>query len=218
MEEATEIAKLRLFLALVASAESVEQLEPLPNIDFNILAGNSLIGLSQVDDGDFAKYAQDLATASYFKDYREALAEKDRLVETYRHASVYAEDLRHLRDKIDQKKHTAKGLLDHLLLDQFQTLGIKFEEATWDEKKNKNGKPKKRPLSDDDIQRLKPFHWGYEFDEILNKKGGFDAILTNPPWEVFETNEKEFFQEYVPTIKKQTSDRGLETPASQAHA
>ncbi|MEI6196646.1 MAG: DNA methyltransferase [Verrucomicrobiota bacterium] len=45
MEEATEIARLRLFLALVASAQTEEQLEPLPNIDFNILAGNSLIGL-----------------------------------------------------------------------------------------------------------------------------------------------------------------------------
>ena len=42
MEEATEIAKLRLFLALVASASSVDELEPLPNIDFNIMAGNSL--------------------------------------------------------------------------------------------------------------------------------------------------------------------------------
>ena len=45
MEEAAEIAKLRLFLALVASAQRVEELEPLPNIDFNILPGNSLIGL-----------------------------------------------------------------------------------------------------------------------------------------------------------------------------
>jgi hypothetical protein len=44
MEEAVEIARLRLFLALVGSVQTVEQLEPLPNIDFNILAGNSLIG------------------------------------------------------------------------------------------------------------------------------------------------------------------------------
>jgi hypothetical protein len=51
MEEATEIAKLRLFLALVASAQAVEDLEPLPNIDFNIMAGNSLIGYS-VFQGD----------------------------------------------------------------------------------------------------------------------------------------------------------------------
>ncbi len=53
MEEATEIAKLRLFLALVASAQSLEELEPLPNIDFNVMAGNSLIGLIQVDGERF---------------------------------------------------------------------------------------------------------------------------------------------------------------------
>ena len=45
MDEATEIAKLRLFLALVGAVQSVAQLEPLPNIDFNIMTGNSLIGL-----------------------------------------------------------------------------------------------------------------------------------------------------------------------------
>ena len=32
MEEATDIAKLRLFLALVASAKTRDQLEPLPNL------------------------------------------------------------------------------------------------------------------------------------------------------------------------------------------
>jgi hypothetical protein len=50
MEEATEIAKLRLYLTLVASAQTVDQLEPLPNIDFNIQTGNSLIGLLHVND------------------------------------------------------------------------------------------------------------------------------------------------------------------------
>ena len=50
MDEATEIAKLRLFLALVSSAQALDDLEPLPNIDFNIMAGNSLIGLLSVDE------------------------------------------------------------------------------------------------------------------------------------------------------------------------
>jgi hypothetical protein len=43
MEEAAEIARLRLFLSLVASASREEELEPLPNIDFNVMAGNSLV-------------------------------------------------------------------------------------------------------------------------------------------------------------------------------
>ena len=53
MEEAVEIARLRLFLTLAASANTLDELEPLPNIDFNILPGNSLIGLIKVDEDRF---------------------------------------------------------------------------------------------------------------------------------------------------------------------
>jgi hypothetical protein len=201
MEEATEIAKLRLFLALVASASSVDELEPLPNIDFNIMAGNSLVGLLKVDKQTFEE-SDDLVTQSYYHTYSERLTVRNRLLDTYRHASTYAEDLRSLRDDIEKKSKEVRGTLDHLLLDQFGRLGIQYQETTWDEKTNKEGKPKKRTLKIGDIERLKPFHWGFEFSEIIEKRGGFDAVLTNPPWEVFQTNEKEFFQEYSDTIQK----------------
>jgi hypothetical protein len=45
MEEAVEICKLRLFLKLVAQVDNVKHLEPLPDIDFNIRAGNTLVAL-----------------------------------------------------------------------------------------------------------------------------------------------------------------------------
>jgi hypothetical protein len=200
MEEATEIARLRLFLALVASVESVDQLEPLPNIDFNIRAGNSLIGLMRVDDQAFEKRLSGQLFRQ--RSYREVVEEKNRLIATFRHTAHYADDLTALRDEIEQKKRAARDVLDDLLLAEFEHLGIKYEQATWDDRRNDEGKPVKRALTLDDIQALKPFHWGYEFDEILNQRGGFDAIITNPPWEVFQTDDKEFFQEYVPTIKK----------------
>src|SRR5437667_7683475 len=44
MEEGVEICKLRLFLKLVAQIERTEDMEPLPDIDFNIRAGNTLVG------------------------------------------------------------------------------------------------------------------------------------------------------------------------------
>jgi len=49
MEEAVEICKLRLFLKLAAQVEPDEAdanlgIEPLPDIDFNIRAGNTLVG------------------------------------------------------------------------------------------------------------------------------------------------------------------------------
>jgi len=50
MQEAVEICKLRLFLELVAQIEHVEDLEPLPNIDFNIRPGNALLGFVTQDD------------------------------------------------------------------------------------------------------------------------------------------------------------------------
>ena len=51
MEEATEICKLRLFLKLAAQVDADPEkenfgIEPLPDIDFNIRAGNTLVGFA----------------------------------------------------------------------------------------------------------------------------------------------------------------------------
>ena len=143
MEEAVEIAKLRLFLALVAAAETVDQLEPLPNIDFNILPGNSLIGLMRVDDKEFER--RNAQGNLFRKSYKQILEEKNRLIENYRHAAAYAEDLTALRDDIDERKRQAMETLNDILLDEFKSLGIKYEQATWDAKKNKEGKPRNGP-------------------------------------------------------------------------
>ncbi len=189
MEEASEIAKLRLFLALVSSAQTVEQLEPLPNIDFNIMTGNSLVGLLRVDESKMRLFFGVL-------DYRRLLSEKNRLIDDYRHASAYADDLSALRDNIDAIKADAREQLNNVLLQSFLDLGIKYEQATLD------GKSVKRTLALGDMQALKPFHWGYEFDQVLQEHGGFDAIITNPPWEIFKPQAKEFFAQYSDLVTK----------------
>ena len=206
MEEATEIAKLRLYLTLVASAQTVDQLEPLPNIDFNIQTGNTLIGLLHVNDQDFERRT---AQGDLFRrSYREILTEKNRLIDTYRHTATYTDDLRALRDDIQKKQEQARATLNEIMLHEFGGsaktggLEIKFEEATWDSAKKKEGKPKKRALKISDIKALQPFHWGYEFDQIINERGGFDVILANPPWEIFKPNSKEFFEEYSDLVTK----------------
>lgn len=201
MEEACEIAKLRLFLAMVASVRHVEDLEPLPNIDFNILPGNSLVGLVRVDEHEFNTKQNDL-----FKiPFRELLTKKNRQLDIYRHATEklgQAVNLRELRDKLDSEMRYASGVMNELLRDQFEALGVKYEQAQWDEKKQALVKPQKRQVTCADIAAQAPFHWGYIFDDIVQRRGGFDIILANPPWEVFKPQAKEFFANYSEVVSK----------------
>lgn len=44
-ESAIDIAKLRLWLSLVVDEESIQDIEPLPNLDYKIVCGNSLLGI-----------------------------------------------------------------------------------------------------------------------------------------------------------------------------
>jgi type I restriction-modification system DNA methylase subunit len=205
MEEATEIAKLRLFLALVAAAQSVTELEPLPNIDFNIMSGNSLIGLIRVDGKSF-----NLMQTLTDQNYQTILAEKNRSIELYKeHAFRLGEvqgtpqenRLQMLRNHIEDVNRESLVKLNQILLEEFSgKLSIKYESAQL------TGKAKKRLLTISDMQSLKPFHWGYHFDKLITEKGGFDVIITNPPWEVFQTDEKEFFQQYDSLIQKNKLD------------
>ncbi|MDB9494587.1 hypothetical protein PN441_17300 [Spirulina major CS-329] len=229
MEEATEIAKLRLFLALVAAAKRVEDLEPLPNIDFNIMAGNSLIGLIRVDGAGFDQlgggrsFGHDptqgnllgptviqgnLLSGLAASEYETILKEKNQSIELYKKHAFQAVDeelpqetrLLQLRDHIEQLNKKSQGRLNQLLLTEFsQNLGIKYEEAQL------TGKAKKRLLGIADIEALKPFHWGYHFDRVF-ARGGFDAIIANPPWEVFKPNAKEFFANYSHLVTKKKMD------------
>lgn len=241
MEEACEIAKLRLFLAMVASVRRVEELEPLPNIDFNILPGNSLVGLIHVDParfdsltatpandqpekpkdnttvaepgldfGAFNTTARKDLKAEYLtqckaEKFSRLLEEKNRKLAIYRDSSQLVGrdmDLRSLRDDIDQAMQQANEVMNNLLRDSFTEYGIKVEQAVWDKAKATLAKPAKRGVTVDDVTILRPFHWGYVFDEIMQKRGGFDIIITNPPWEIVKPQAKEFFQEHSDLVSK----------------
>jgi Alw26I/Eco31I/Esp3I family type II restriction m6 adenine DNA methyltransferase len=212
MEEAVEIAKLRLFLSLVASAETVDDLEPLPNVDFNIMSGNSLIGLIRVDDQRFDYMGEtkqgNILQSLNSQNYQAILKEKNASIKMYKeHAFIIGEvegtdqedRLQFFRDHITRVNRESLVKLNQLLLDEFGNLKIKYEEVQL------KGKPVKRVLNIADMEVLKPFHWGYHFDQII-ARGGFDIILGNPPWEIFKPQAKEFFAEYSDLVTKNKMD------------
>ncbi|MFN7348291.1 MAG: Eco57I restriction-modification methylase domain-containing protein, partial [Dolichospermum sp.] len=212
MEEAVEIAKLRLFLSLVASAETVDDLEPLPNVDFNIMSGNSLIGLIRVDDQRFDYMGEtkqgNILQSLNSQNYQAILKEKNESIRKYKeHAFIIGEvegtdqedRLGRLKRNINDVNRQSLVKLNQLLLDEFGNLKIKYEEVQL------KGKPVKRVLNIADMEALKPFHWGYHFDQII-ARGGFDIILGNPPWEIFKPQAKEFFAEYSDLVTKNKMD------------
>lgn len=203
MEEASEIAKLRLFLALVASAQKVDDLEPLPNIDFNIMTGNSLIGLMRVDENEYNKHQQG---DMFKKSYSQLVQEREAAIRAFKAFEGNREALQSKKEAIDRLETEANNTLNLILGQEFQNLGIKYVQETWDDKKKKSGKPLKRSITIKDIESLTPFHWGYEFSEIFRKKNGFDAIITNPPWETFQPNAKEFLMKFSDSISKKKMD------------
>lgn len=47
--------------------------------------------------------------------------------------------------------------------------------------------------------QARALHWPLEFPDILNR-GGFNVVLGNPPWDVVQMSEKEFFANQAPEI------------------
>ena len=57
---AVEIAKLRLWLSLVVDEDDIKQIKPLPNLDYKIVCGNSLIGFPEQWDSPVTKEIESL--------------------------------------------------------------------------------------------------------------------------------------------------------------
>jgi hypothetical protein len=113
---------------------------------------------------------------------------------------------------------------DAELLDRFRILGIRYERSTWDLTTNQPGPPERRPMELDDIAGRRPLHWPLAFADVM-RRGGFDAIVTNPPWDVFKPNGKEFFEAHSELVTKKSMSihdfeaeqaRLLEDPTLQA--
>ncbi len=157
MEEATEICKLRLFLKLVAQVEDVNHIEPLPDIDFNIRAGNTLVGYASLEEVERA------AQRSLFN---------VNLPQRIKEADVA---LRAFRELQTQRGISAR-VLAKAKTDTQKKLG-EIETELNEALRSEYGARKLETF----VESHRPFHWYVEFNRIM-QDGGFDVIVGNPPY------------------------------------
>ena len=170
MVEATEIAKLRLFLKMVAVVEVDKRkdnlgLDPLPDIDFNIKCGNTLVGYATEKELDEALAYGDIFANAEFKD---KISTEMNVVATA-YSCFRSEQLKTYDDNASIKatKEMLKErltMLNDLLnqhMHQSATGGSNY--AKW-------------------LKNTQPFHWLAEFYQIIKGNGGFDVIIGNPPY------------------------------------
>ena len=192
MHEAVEIAKLRLFLKMVGAVDMNLRkpnfgLEPLPDIDFNIRAGNTLVGFATEKElknaiqydargnmrmdfggklGKFKEECQIVATA--FKRFQDAQLIIDKGEDTHKKAKAELQNrLTTLNEKLNGYLASTYGIDKNNILDE-----NKFNKKYWEW-----------------YSSHQPFHWFAEFYEIISGSGGFDVVIGNPPYLEFKQIE-----------------------------
>lgn len=172
---AVEIAKLRLWLWLVNSY-SPDKVEPLPNIDYNVRVGNSLIGYTNIKifkENNITItdwYSPEKSLVNFFKKREEAVR---------KYKDLIGEEARKVKKEIDEWDIKIKKLLN-----------IKAYQSV----ENQSS------LSNDEFVKIKPLHWGFEFYDIFDggdEGRGFDVIIGNPPYGNLLNNfEKKLIDHY----------------------
>ncbi len=172
MAEATEICKLRLFLRMVADLDEATQIEPLPDIDFNIRAGNALVGYARPEEIGLVDSGSEVGINPRQQKLLNDIKTVQRELTDYRNAQFQfnpsATEGHAARNTIHEQLDAVNASLDNDLI----KIGQIRREA-------------------DGSFNTQPFHWFMAFYEII-REGGFDVIVGNPPYVGYRKVRKEY--------------------------
>jgi len=178
MEEAVEICKLRLFLKLAAKLEPGQTIEPLPDIDFNIRTGNTLVGYASREEIRRAFTQAGGSGQALLQGIETSLDDYSRIMEQAEDANRAFQRFQALQDDIGQSPadfRSAKQTLDRSL-EALRSELDRFLAGQYDQRNLRNEKTFAQWQASH-----QPFHWFTEFFGIMNS-GGFDVIVGNPPY------------------------------------
>lgn len=165
---AVDIARLRFWLSLIIEEDTPHA---LPNMDFKIMQGNSL--LEQYEGVDLSglslnEQRKKKAKKGQVWDQLLAFEEQDSL-DNIQNA---------IREYYNTDNHERKALLRQIINDNIRSYIIQLKGCTPEIK----DKISELPIPNDQF-----FLWHIYFKEVYDK-GGFDIVIGNPPYFVYEGN------------------------------
>lgn len=187
---AVDIAKLRLWLSIVIDDEIVEDAgngefdahtkpRQLPNLDCNIICGNSLIdefkGNKLINESELLHNVSENSQIEMFQGgvdslLNELIKQQDKL--------FFIKD----HDEKEETKQKIQDIYNQIILEQIQG-NPELVEAYYDSLKEPS-----RPF----------IIWQLYFPKVFRDNGGFDIVIGNPPY-IGEEGHKELFQEVAST-------------------
>jgi hypothetical protein len=190
---AVDIARLRFWLALVVDENEPQ---PLPNLDYKIMCGDSLLYRFSLDapfQNVLRDYNQKNGTHYTLDHYRQWVYDYTDISDHTQKDDFRQriEDIKHafkteLSDKEKGKIAKVRGTIENLKMEDL--FGGKKKE---NEKKIKalqnelKALEKQREEIENNKQFEHAFEWRFEFPALLNDEGvfsGFDIIIGNPPY------------------------------------
>ncbi|MEA3447230.1 MAG: DUF559 domain-containing protein, partial [Bacteroidota bacterium] len=202
---AVEIAKLRFFISLLVDEdidyedkENNFGVEPLPNLDFKLMQGNSLISSYAGIDFDANDDTQKDTLFRYDEEYRQLIREFEELKHNYQNEPDN-DKKRKYRDQIEQKvlEIFREKLNTHV--PELKKIEELAERIPGKEARQAYITAEKSKLTQKlgfDIEQLEKdlvaythgrkdkefFLWTVYFAEVFSAKGGFDVVIGNPPY------------------------------------
>jgi len=164
---AIEIAKLRLWLSLVVDEDDYTNIQPLPNLDYKIMQGNSLIE-------DFHGISLDIKKKETQTDIFGDISILDNLIKDLHQKQDDFFNAEHPREKKKKRDavETAIYNIFHNELEKKKNISLKDAKEIETNLKEMTHGNKERNF----------FPWKLYFADVFREKGGFNVVIGNPPW------------------------------------
>lgn len=192
---AVDITKLRLWLSLVVDAD-IRTINTLPNLDYNIMVGNSLIeefnGIKLFDEELLKErpkrkkkeISNQISMNIQGSEANIGIEQEYQLLEDIQRLQSELFDTKENSEKVRIKKDIEDKEWDLIEYKLNREKGLLFKDI---EELKKQKKSNRRPY----------FLWKLEFSKIFKEKGGFDIVIGNPPY-----IDSEDMMKYIPEVRE----------------